>query len=295
MIQADPIRLDEESVLANSVECHTAAEMFLDTPERCGHVVQFHEADARLLVRNVSRYLLEGLKRGNGQLVVATPARLQAISRQFETMGADLAACVRQERITCLDAEETLAKFMSGGQPDWNRFDASVGAVVRDAAARSQFTGLRAYGEMVGLLWKAGRYSSAIRLERFWDQLLHAHSFSLFCAYPIDVFGSEFQMGALDAILKTHTHLLPAGKNEDLEKALDESMNEILGRRAEGLRSLINANLRPSWATVPRAEATILWLRSNLPDDAEEILVRARLRYRASQSLRSNIARDHLQ
>jgi hypothetical protein len=144
-------------------------------------------------------------------------------------------------------------------------------------------------------LWKAGKYSAAIRMEKFWDRLLRANSFSLFCAYPIDVFGNEFQMGALDAILRAHTHLLPAGKNEDLEKAIDESMNEILGRRAQGLRSLINANLRPSWPTVSRAEATILWLRSNLSDDAEEVLVRARLRYRASQSLKSPLATSHIQ
>jgi hypothetical protein len=148
---------------------------------------------------------------------------------------------------------------------------------------------------MVGLLWKAGKYSAAIRLEKFWNRLLQANSFSLFCAYPIDVFGNEFQMGALDAILRTHTHLLPAGTHEDLERAIDESMNEILGRRAEGLRSLISANFRPSWATVSRAESTILWLRSNLGDDAEEILVRARLRYRASQSFKPAVTGNPVQ
>ena len=266
-----------------------SVETFLDEPQPGGHAVQLCKADERLLERNVSRYLLEGLKRGQGQVVIATPARREAISREFDTAGADSA------RLTFLDAEETLAKFMTGGQPDWGRFESSVGAVLREIQAQANVTGLRAYGEMVGLLWKAGKYSAAIRLEKLWNKLLESNSFSLFCAYPIDLFGSEFQMSGLEAILGAHSHLLPAVKNEDLETAIDQSMNEMLGRRAEGLRSLIKASSRTTGAALPRAEATILWLRSNLGDEAEEILARARLRYRASQSLKSHSTRNSVQ
>jgi hypothetical protein len=265
-------------------------ETFLDEPQPKGHAVQLCKADERLLERNVSRYLLEGLKRGQGQLVIATPARRQAISREFENAGADPA------RLTFLDATETLSQCMSGGQPDWGRFESSVGAAVRTVQARMDGAGLRAYGDMAGLLWKAGKYSAAIRLEKLWNKLLESGAFSLFCAHPIDVFGSEFQMGGLEALLGAHNHLLPSAASEDLESAIDQSMNEMLGRRAEGLRSLIKANVRPSWAAnLPRAEATILWLRNNLADEAEEILSRARLRYRASQTLRSHSTRNHVQ
>jgi hypothetical protein len=270
-------------------------ETFLDEPEPPGHAVQFYEADGRLLERNVCRYLLEGLRRGQGQLVVATPARIQAISREFELAGADPAAAQRDGRLTFLDAQETLAMCLEGGQPDWDRFESTLGAAMRNVRARADITGLRAYGEMVALLWNAGKYSAAIRLEKFWNKLLESNSFSMFCAYPIDVFGSEFQIGGLDAILRAHTHFLPAGTNQDLENAVDQSMNEILGRRAEGLRSLIKASSQPSWAAIPRAEATILWLRNSLSDEAEEILARARLRYRASQSLRSHSPKNSVQ
>ncbi len=247
----------QNSIAADSVE------MFLDQPRPGGHAVQLCKADERLLERNVSRYLLEGLKRRQGQMVIVTPARL--------------------------------AKFMSGGQPDWGRFENSVGAVLREVQAQANVTGLRAYGEIVGILWKAGKYSAAIRLEKLWNKLLESNSFSLFCAYPIDLFGSEFQMGGLEAILGAHNHLLPAVTNEDLENAIDQSLNEVLGRRAEGLRSLIKSNARLPGATLPGAEATILWLRNNLGDEAEEILARARLRYRASQSLRSHSTKNTVQ
>jgi hypothetical protein len=207
-------------------------------------------------------------------------------------VGADPAAAQRDGRLTFLDAQETLAIFLERGQPDWVRFESAIGAAMREVRTRADITGVRAYGELVALLWSAGKYSAAIRVEKFWNKLRESNSFSLFCAYPIDIFGSEFQIGGLDAILSTHTHYLPAGTNQDLENAVDQSMNEILGRRAEGLRSLIKANSQPSWATIPRAEATILWLRNSLSDEAEEILARARLRYRASQCLRSHPVRN---
>ena len=37
-----------------------------------GHLAQFYQADERLLRRNASRYLWEGLQQGDGLLVVAT-------------------------------------------------------------------------------------------------------------------------------------------------------------------------------------------------------------------------------
>jgi hypothetical protein len=60
-------------------------------------------------------------------------------------------------------------------------------------------------------------------------------------------------------------------------------MDERLGSRAHGLRLLIKANYRPSWAVLPKAEAIILWLRNNLPHEAEDILSLARQHYQASE------------
>jgi len=56
----------------------------------------------------------------------------------------------------------------------------------------------------------------------------------------------------------------------------------VLGSRAQGLKLLIKANFRPSWAAIPQAEATVLWLRNNLPDYADEILARARGTYQGA-------------
>jgi hypothetical protein len=64
-----------------------------------------------------------------------------------------------------------------------------------------------------------------------------------------------------------------------MEPAINLAMEEILGPHAHDLKLLIKANYRPSWAAMPRGESTALWLRSNLPNQADRILTRAREHY----------------
>jgi hypothetical protein len=68
--------------------------------------------------------------------------------------------------------------------------------------------------------------------------------------------------------------VLPSGAN--VEPALERAMSDVLGTPAAGLRMLIEAHRPAAWAALPRAEATILWLRQNLPQHSGAILARAR-------------------
>ena len=118
-----------------------------------------------------------------------------------------------------------------------------------------------------------------MRLEQLWNKLLEQSTFSLYCAYAIDVFGKDFEVANLEGVLCAHTHLVPAQTNGTLETALNRSMDEILGPKAEALRVLIKGNHRPTWAVIPTAENIALWLRKNLPEQADEIVRRARHHY----------------
>ena len=133
---------------------------------------------------------------------------------------------------------------------------------------------------MVGILWKARQFAAAIRLEQFWNRLLEQSSFSLYCAYAIDVFGKEFEVGNLDGILCTHTHLVPAQPDGTLKTALHRAMDEILGPHADDLRIRIKGHRRPSWAVMPTAESMLLWLRRNVPQQTDDIVTLARMHYR---------------
>jgi hypothetical protein len=253
----------------------------LDRLEPEEHVVQLYGADDRPLTQNVGRYLGEGLKRGDGLIVIATAEHRGSFVR-FLKHEPGYSRAVLEGRLIFLDAEVTLHRFMVSDSPDPDLFDSVVGDALRGVQARSGHTGVRAYGEMVGLLWSQGRYDAASRLEELWNRLLQANEVSLFCAYPIDIFSPEFQVRNVDALLCAHTHLLPA--EGALEQALNRAMDEVLGARVDGLRRLIQANYRPSWAQIPRAEALVLWLRNNLPGSANQIIERARQYYQTQTS-----------
>lgn len=238
--------------------------------------MQFFELDARRLTNNVGQYLWQGLQRGDSQVVIATPDRTEGFINRLNNLGVDVAAAVRDGKLLLLDAQETLSKFMVDGMPDWRRFQATILAAMRSVGADRQQKGLRAYGEMVGVLWTAGRFSAAIQLEQFWNKLLAIKGFNLFCGYPIDIFGKGFQIAEVDALLCAHTHVVPATTDTDLEKAIEQSIDAVMGDRAEGLKNLMQLNFRPSWAVVPRGEALILWLRNNLPEHGDRIVSLAR-------------------
>jgi hypothetical protein len=249
----------------------------LDRLEPEHHVVQLYGNDDRLLTQNVGRFLAEGLKRGDGVVVISTPEHRGTLARHLSQERV-YSKAVLEGRLIFHDAEVTLGRFMVDGIPDPDLFANVVGEALRGARARAVQSGVRAYGEMVGLLWQAGQYSAAVRLEELWNQLLRSSDVSLFCGYPIDIFSPEFQADKVDALLCAHTHLLPL--DSALESALNRAMDEVLGARVEGLRSLIQANHRPSWAAIPKAEALVLWLRNNLPDSADQIINLARQYYR---------------
>src|SRR5712692_5208876 len=127
----------------------------IEDSEPQGHVVQFYDHDQRLLMTNVSRYLGEGLRRGEGLIVIATTGHSKGFIQQLKQDGTDPEEAVREGRLAFRDAEETLARFMVAGQPDWERFENTAGALIREVRARSGDKGVRAYGEMVDLLWNA--------------------------------------------------------------------------------------------------------------------------------------------
>jgi hypothetical protein len=254
-------------------------DRLLERPHSRGHFVQLYEADEAALTRNVGHYLWEGLRRGEGAIVIATTEHEELFSGHLSRLGADIPALVSNRQLVFEDAQATLAQLMESGRLEWRRFEKIVKAALRKVQPATGAEGLRAYGEMVGILWKARQFASAMRLEQLWNKLLENSSFSLYCAYAIDVFGKDFEVANLDGVLCTHTHLVPAQTDGTLETALNLAIEDILGPKAEALRVLIKANYRPAWAVMPTAENILLWLRKNLPQQADVIVGRARHHY----------------
>jgi hypothetical protein len=153
-----------------------------------GHVVQFYGHDAELAER-VSGYLLGALQGGGVAIVIATPEHRGEFEARLEQAGVDLAAARDDGTYLTLDAAGILREFMGDASPDRQTldraaFDRVIGTLIRQAAADGR--PVRAYGELVALLWDDGLVNAAAQLEALWDQLNRRHPFSLFCGYRAD-------------------------------------------------------------------------------------------------------------
>src|SRR6185369_562599 len=68
---------------------------------------------------------------------------------------------------------------------------------------------VRAFGEMVALLWADGRREAALELEALWNELGANLSFSLLCAYPISAFDTYADHAPFLEVCGSHVRALP--------------------------------------------------------------------------------------
>ena len=146
------------------------------------HAVNFYDRDDDLLGAVVG-YAAQALRLGERLVVIATGAHRLALDAALADLGLDPYLARSTGRYVACDAAETLASFMVDGRPDAHRFRVSVGGVV--AAARADGSTVRAFGEMVALLWDEGNVAAAIELEALWNELAQHQEFSLLCGYPV--------------------------------------------------------------------------------------------------------------
>ena len=143
------------------------------------HLCHMYEQDA-VLVDAMGRFLELGIRRREAVIVIATPGHIAALDRRLAATSG-LKSARASGRYLTLDAEATLARFMVGGVPDRSRFMEGVGAPVADALRHHG--SVRAFGEMVSLLWQRGETDAAILLEDLWNELMGAHPVALLCGY----------------------------------------------------------------------------------------------------------------
>lgn len=231
------------------------------------HFVQFYEIDDFLL-NSLSGFVGTGLSAGEAVVVIATESHREGLEHLLQKHGLDLAGLKSSGQFVLLDAAQTLERFMVDGSPDPTKFTDVIGSLV--AGVSQGRPGLRAFGEMVALLWAEGNYAAAIALEELWNGLQKSHSFSLFCAYPMNELDGEKFLEPLSGVCTSHSRVIPAesyttlGSNDErlravlrlqqkarsLEGEISERKRaqEVLGRRDAELTDFIeNATLGMHW------------------------------------------------
>lgn len=168
------------------------------------HGVQFYNSPDTLC-RIAGDFLGEGVEQGQLAVVIATADHAARIESCLHRRGNDVAALKRRGRLVVVDARETMELFMRDGMPNPGAFRRTVGEILVKVRGGREHCVIRAYGEMVDLLWKDGHEAAAIRLETLWNQLGSTHDFALLCGYSM---GNFYKGAALDEIKGQHSHLV---------------------------------------------------------------------------------------
>jgi len=170
------------------------------------HAVRFYDNEMSLC-RIVAGFLREGLATGQPALVIATRSHAQGIVAELRAKELDVVALAASNDLVIVDVVDALASFMIDGQPDSEKFLKTANAVLDRMRRGRKRIAIRAYGEMVDVLWKEGRDLAAIQFEVLWNRFARATDFSLMCAYAAESFVEN--IGVKD-VCRQHTHVVDA-------------------------------------------------------------------------------------
>lgn len=170
----------------------------------CEHIAQFYEHDG-VLLDTLAGFIGGGLKAGESTIVIATAEHLRALEERLVYSGVDVATAQSQDRYIAMLAEEALARFMVKQWPDDQLFADLVTELINRARVKGRR--VRAFGEMVALLWARGDTAATIRLEHLWHQICQSQVFSLFCAYPKTGF-TEDSSESIAEICAAHSRMI---------------------------------------------------------------------------------------
>ena len=181
----------------------------LDNVGPCDHVMHIYENDG-VFLDTLEGFVSGGLRGGETVVVIATSPHLYALEYRLKARDHDIDALRQTRHYIAMDAAEALSRFMVDGQPDDALFHASIATVIDQAQQGGQR--VRAFGEMVALLWANGMHSGTVRLEHLWNTLCRDKGLSLFCAYPRS--GSvQDSIESMAEIRALHSHVVATGNN----------------------------------------------------------------------------------
>ena len=175
----------------------------LESPDH-HHAVKFY-SDRESLCVTVAGFLSEGLIAGEPALVIATRAHAEAICEHLSGRFIDCPKALKDGSLILLDADDVLDLCMVDGMPDADLFEHNVGVFIQQLV-RERGNTIRAYGEMVDVLWKRHMPEAAIALELLWNKLALQYRFALLCGYAMGNFYKQSKQ--MVDICAQHSHVV---------------------------------------------------------------------------------------
>ena len=200
-----------ENLSASNDWKQATTEIFWGEIAPCEHVLQIYEDD-QVFLDLLAGFVGGGLKAGECVIAIATTAHLIALDERLKQAGFNVFDLKLRDQYLPLNAEETLDAFMVNGWPDGVLFKYLVSNLV--AKAKNRNLKVRAFGEMVALLWAQGNSGATVQLEHLWNKFCENEAFSLFCAYPRSGFTQDANESVMN-ICGAHSRIITGiGKSQ---------------------------------------------------------------------------------
>ena len=193
----------------NSNWQQSTAPVFWGEIAPCSHVVQIYEND-EIILDALEEFVVGGIKADESVVVIATQAHLHTLNERLRSNGLNPLALQLEDQYIPLNAEETLSKFMVNGWPDDEKFTNTVKEVITRARGKNGRK-VRAYGEMVAILWAEGNSGATVNLEHLWHSFCMNEAFCLFCAYPKSGFTQDISK-SISNICSTHSKVISGAR-----------------------------------------------------------------------------------
>ena len=170
----------------------------------CDHLVQVYENE-KIFLDTLEGFAGTGFLANDSVVIIATSTHLDSLNARLRSQGFDLPALIESDQYIPINAEDLLSIFLVDDQIDEDIFNSFITDLVRRAKKRNGK--VRAFGEMVAILWEKGLSGATMQLENLWNQLHSKDQFTLFCAYPRNGF-TKSANDSIDIICNQHARVI---------------------------------------------------------------------------------------
>lgn len=178
-------------------------EIFWGELAPCDHLLQIYESDD-IFLHGLEGFTATGFLNGDAVILIGTDMHISAVEEKLKDK-FDLEALKLSGQYIPYDVEEALSKFINNNEVDELKFREFISSLV--ARAKDGGRTVRAFGEMVAILWGQGNRKATIKLEQMWSDICQSDIVCLYCAYPQSGFSQDAN-DSFDQICSHHTKMV---------------------------------------------------------------------------------------
>lgn len=179
-------------------------ELFWGEISPCEHILQLYEDD-EVFFDALTKFVAEGLLAEEAVIVLATGEHLNVLEQRLAAKCIDIQTARLRNQFIVRDADEVLSKLLVNNWPDREVFMEMVTELL--TLARGSGRRVRAFGELVAVMWARGLNGATVNLEHLWHELIEKEGFPLFCAYPKSGFTQDC-VDSIKEICDAHSQLI---------------------------------------------------------------------------------------